>query len=170
MKLPEYLRTFSPVGEVLRAEEAGEAALAEEIALRNGRLLIGTADEEGLALWEEDYGLPGGGSAETRRGRIRGAMAGGQTLTVARLKALAVQAANAQEGQVREDFAEYTVTLTVLGSGALPGDAGMEALRLTVQRQKPAHLRMVVRPGAALPLNRGEALHGGTLVVMREKK
>ena len=50
MRLPEYLTRLSPVGETLAAMEAGEEALAAEVAERNAQLAVSTADT-GLYLW-----------------------------------------------------------------------------------------------------------------------
>ena len=44
MRLPEYLTRLSPVGETLAAMEAGEEALAAEVAERNAQLAVSTAD------------------------------------------------------------------------------------------------------------------------------
>ena len=168
MKLPQFVTDITPIGAVLSAEETGEQLLAREIEKRNARTLVETADGEGLSKWEGDYGLPDGTSSDEtlRRGRIRGAMAEGQTLTVNRLETLAVSVAGADVGEVRENFSDYSAELTVSRTGKLPETAGIEALRQTLERQKPAHLEISTVPCAVLPLNRAEVCHGGTLHIL----
>lgn len=168
MKLPQFVTDITPIGAVLSAEETGERLLASEIEKRNARMLVETADGEGLSQWEADYGLPDGTSADDtlRRGRIRGAMAEGQTLTVDRLETLALSVAGADGGEVRENYSGYSAELTVIRTGKLPEIAGMEALCQTLARQKPAHLGITSVPCALLPLNRAEACHGGTLHIL----
>lgn len=168
MKLPQFVTDITPIGAVISAEETGERLLASEIEKRNARTLVETADGEGLSLWEADYGLPNGtGVNDTlRRGRIRGAMASGQTMTVDRLKTLAVSVAGADAVEVRENFDSYTTELTVACTGKLPETAGMEALCQTLARQKPAHLEIQAVPCAVLPLDRAEVCHGGVLYIL----
>lgn len=168
MKLPQFVTNIPHIQGALEAEENGEKLLSSEIEKRNARTLVETADGDGLSLWEADYGLPNGtGVNDTlRRGRIRGAMAGGQTLTTERLKALAVSVSRAETGEVREDFDSYTVELTAVQTGTLPEKASMEALRQTLERQKPAHLEISAVPCAVLPLDRAEICHGGVLYIL----
>ncbi|MCF2618207.1 hypothetical protein JQM68_13590 [Oscillibacter valericigenes] len=168
MKLPEFITELAPIGAVLKAEETGEAILAGEVKKRNARTLVETADSEGLSQWEADYGLPNGTGADDtlRRGRIRGAMTGGQTLTPERLSAMAVNVAGADTGKIREDFDAYFVELAVLKTGKLPEKAGMEALRQTLEQKKPAHLEINTVPCAVLPLERAEARYGSMLDIL----
>lgn len=168
MRLPRFVTDITPIGATLKAVVTGEELLTSEVEKRNARILVASADGEGLSLWEADYSLPSGSSIDEtlRRGRIRGAMAEGQTLTTDRLKTLAVSVAGADTGEVREYFGDYTVELTAVRTGKLPEKAGMEALCQTLERQKPAHLGINVVPCAVLPLNRGEASHGGILQIL----
>lgn len=165
MRLPESMTKIAPVGAVLTAEEAGEARLADEVTARNARLCVASADAEGLSRWEREYGLADwtGVDETRRRGRIRAAMAGGQTLTRERLRSLAVTVGGAETGEVEENFADYAATLTAVSAGKFPTEGGLSALRTAVEKQKPAHLDVSVVPCAALESERNEARHGGLL-------
>ena len=165
MRLPEFVKKISPIGETLEAMEAGTALLAEEAARRNRQLSVSTADS-GLSLWEADYSLPGSGDTELRRARVRAAMAGSRTLTVGELKALAVIVGGADSAEVEEDFAGYCVTLYALYEGRTPGD--MTALEEAVRRRKPAHLTAEVVPLMALrgTLTRYTALTGKAHLIL----
>lgn len=165
MRLPEYLARLSPVGETLAAMEAGEEALAAEVAERNAQLAVSTADS-GLDLWEADYGLPvrAGGDIPDRRAAILAAMAGGRTLTPALLRELCVRLGGGERGEVEEDFPHWAVTALAVCRGRLPEDTG--ALARAVERLKPAHLAVAVVPAAELETADGPALHGGVLTVM----
>lgn len=165
MRLPEYLTRLSPVGETLAAMEAGEEALAAEVAERNAQLAVSTADT-GLDLWEADYGLPvrAGGVIPDRRAAILAAMAGGRTLTPALLKELCVRLGGGERGEVEEDFPHWAVTALAVCRGRMPESSG--ALARAVERLKPAHLAVAVLPAAELETADGPALHGGVLTVM----
>lgn len=168
MRLPQFEADIAPIGDVLTAGEAGEQLLKEEVHKRNARILVETADDEGLSLWEKDFGLPNGTSLDStlRRGRIRGAISGGQTLTPDRLKSMAVNIAGADTGEVYEDFGNHSVELTVICGDKLPKKNGMDALRQTLDRQMPSHLNIKAIPCAALTLNRAEACHAGMLRII----
>ena len=165
MRLPESMTRIAPVGAVLSAEEAGETLLSAAVEHANDELFVSSADASGLSQWEKDYALADGTgeSAERRRGRIRAAMAGGQTLTRERLRALAVNVGGAAEGEVVEDFAAYAVELNAIGAGKFPTAGGMAALREAASKQKPAHLSVTVVPCAEMRSERNEARHGGLL-------
>ena len=165
MRLPEYLTRLSPVGETLAAMEAGEEALAAEVAERNAQLAVSTADT-GLDLWEADYGLPvrAGGDIPDRRAAILAAMAGGRTLTPALLRELCVRLGGGDRGEVEEDFPHWAVTALAVCRGRMPESTG--ALERAVERLKPAHLAVAVLPTAELETADGPALHGGVLTVM----
>ena len=165
MRLPEYLTRLSPVGETLAAMEAGEEALAAEVAERNAQLAVSTADG-GLDLWEADYGLPirAGGDIPDRRAAVLAAMAGGRTLTPALLKELCVRLGGGDRGEVEEDFPHWAVTALAVCRGRMPESTG--ALTRAVERLKPAHLAVAVVPAAELETADGPALHGGVLTVM----
>ena len=60
MRLPPFLTGLSPIRETLEAIQAGENALSALVELENDRLAVDSADPQGLALWEADYGLPDG--------------------------------------------------------------------------------------------------------------
>lgn len=145
MRLPEFVKKISPIGETLEAIDTGIELLTEETAQRNRQVAVSTADT-GLSLWERDYALPDGTGREEdfRRAFIRAAMAGSRTLTVAELEALAASLAGADRGEVKEDFDHWQVTLEALYKNRIPGD--MTALEEAVQRQKPAHLEIHVVP------------------------
>lgn len=168
MRLPESVTKIEPVGVVLEAAEAGEALLRAAGETASARALVGTADAAGLSCWERDYGLAdwSGEDSARRRARVYAARAGGQTLTRARLAALAVSVGGADRGEVAEDFAAYAVELTAVQDGRLPAPEGMAALREAIARQKGAHLTVTAAPCAALALDRAEALHGGALEMM----
>lgn len=165
MRLPEYLTRLSPVGETLTAMEAGEEALAAEVAERNAQLAVSTADT-GLDLWEADYGLPvrAGGVIPDRRAAVLAAMAGGRTLTPALLKELCVRLGGGERGEVEEDFPHWAVTALAVCRGRMLESTG--ALERAVERLKPAHLAVAVLSAAELETADGPALHGGVLTVM----
>lgn len=165
MRLPKSMTDIAPAGAVLAAEEAGEALLAQAVADGNDRLFIADADEAGLSRWEKDFGLAdwSGVDVSRRRARLRGALAGGQTLTRERLRALPVTVIGAEAGEVEEDFGNYSAALTAIFAGRLPDAGEMRSLSQAVERQKPAHLHMTLYPGAGLHAERGETQHGGVL-------
>lgn len=142
-RLPAFLTNISPIGETLEAIGHGTALLEQETAQRNGQLSVSTA-EEGLSLWERDYGLADGTGLQTakRRAWILAAMAGGQTLTKERLEALAVTLSGADRGEAEEDFPHWRVTLSALYEGRLPED--VSSLEEAAERLKPAHLEVQV--------------------------
>lgn len=152
MRLPGLLTRLSPVGETLEAVEQGVTLLEAEADLRNRQLAVSTA-EDGLNLWERDYGLPGSGDTAQRRARVLAALAGEQTLTVEELAALAVSLGGADRGVVREDFGQWKVTLEALYDRRLPDDGA--ALLEAVERRKPAHLVVEVLPAMALTADTG---------------
>lgn len=166
MRLPEFVKKISPIGETLEAIEKGTALLAEETAKRNRQLSAGTADT-GLSLWEADYALAGSGDTELRRARIWAAMAGSRTLTVEELKSLATTVGGADGAEVAEDFAAYHVTLYALYKGRTPGD--VTALTEAVLRRKPAHLTVEVVPLTVLrgTLARYTAMVGKAQLILR---
>ena len=166
MRLPESVTRISPVGEVIEASGAGEALLSAAAETANDQMFVSSAAASGLSRWEKDYALADwtGESADKRRARIRAAMAGGQTLTRERLRALAVNVGGAAEGEVTEDFAAYAVELEAIGAGKFPTEGGVDALREAVEKQKPAHLDISVVPCAGMKSERGETRHGGVLV------
>ena len=157
MRLPEFVKKISPIGETLEAIDAGHALLTEETEKRNRQVSVSTADT-GLSLWERDYALSDGTGRDEdfRRARIRAAMAGSRTLTVAELEALAVTLAGADRGVVAENFADWRVTLEAVYEGRIPGD--MTALEEAVRRQKPAHLEVSVTPVEELRADTGRYL------------
>ena len=170
-RLPEFLTRLSPVGETLAAAGRGVSLLEEEVAARNAQLSVSTADT-GLSLWETDYGLPAdaGTDRALRRGRIQAALAGGQTLTRARLAALAVAVADADSGAVDEDFPGRHVTLWALYEGRLPENAA--ALEEAVGRLGPAHLRLEAKTAMWLQEETGQhlALSGGMCLYLQGKE
>ena len=139
MRLPEFLRKLSPLRETLDAIEAGAARLEEEVQGKNRQVHISTATE-GLRFWENDYHLSSGGDMEARRGRIRTAIEGEQTLTRKRLASLAQELANADESEVEEFFDQYLVHLTALYDERSPEE--LTVLREALERLQPAHLRL----------------------------
>lgn len=169
MRLPESVTCISPVGEVIEASGAGEALLSAAAETANDRMFVSSADVRGLSCWERDYGLADGigESAERRRARLRGARAGGVTLTPEKLRTLALNVSGVEDAEVREDFGAYRVTLKLSGTDQqLLGEA-VRALRETVARQKPAHLLVSVQTGIEeLWSERCEARHGGVLRVL----
>lgn len=171
MRLPEFVKKISPVGETLEAIDAGTALLAEETEKRNRQVVVSTADT-GLSLWEKDYAIPDGTGrdADFRRARVRAAMAGSRTLTVAELEALAVTLAGADRGEVSEDFADWRATLEALYENRIPGD--MTALEEAVRRQKPAHLEVSVVPVGELRADteRYLALNGGVYLELHSRE
>lgn len=163
MRLPEFLTELSPVRETLEALGRGEQAMAEAVAEKNRQVCLASA-EEGLALWEADYGLPvrKGASPEERRAAVRAAMAGGRTLTPALLEELCVTLGDADRGAVEEDFAGWRVTVTAVGLGRVPEN--IAPLERAAERLKPAHLEMTVLRGADLKAPRRAALTCGVMM------
>lgn len=170
MRLPPFVRSISPVGETLEAMEQGVSLLTEEAEKRNRQLSPSTADE-GLSLWERDYGLPDGTGRDTafRLARIRAAMAGSRTMTRAELESLAVRLAGADRGEAEEDFAHWNVTLTAVYENRLPADTA--ALEEALRRLRPAHLEISAATLTALPVNKKRylALTGGVYLELRSR-
>ena len=167
MRLPRFLTDLSPIRETLAAIEAGEETLSAAVAEKNAQLRVGTANGQGLALWEADYGLPvpSGPNAEARRAAIRAAMAGGRTLTPAYLRELCVTLSGAARGEVEEDFADWTVRAIPVGQGRVPNGA---VLASALEGLKPAHIRMEVVPCGELELTSYHALTGGVFLEIWE--
>ena len=163
MRLPEFVTELSPIRETLAALEQGETALADAVAEKNKQVCVSSADE-GLPLWERDYGLPvrEGASLEDRRADIRAAMAGGRTLTPALLRELCVTLGGADRGEVEEDFPNWRVTAEAVSRGRIPENTAL--LERAVEKLKPAHLEIVVMPGADMVSDRWAALTGGVMV------
>ena len=163
MRLPAFLTELSPVRETLEALEQGESAMAEAVAEKNKQVCVATADQ-GLSLWEADYGLPvrEGADDEDRRSAVRAAMAGGRTLTPALLRELCVTLGGACRVEVEEDFPNWHVTAAAVGLGGFPEDTAR--LARAVERLKPAHLEVTVLPGAVLETRFRAGLHGGAMV------
>lgn len=157
MRLPEFITQISPVGEILLALEEAEQQLSSRTAEKNAQLSVATA-EDGLHLWERDYALPSAGSISSRRGRIRAALSGEQTLTRETLEAMAITIGGANRGEVEENFSAHQVTLYALFEGREP--ESLEALKEAVARRKPAHLTVNIVPVMAL---RGTVLHNSAL-------
>lgn len=164
MRLPEFLTELSPIRETLEALEQGETAMADAVAEKNKQVSVASADE-GLALWERDYGLPvrEGTPLEERRATVRAAMAGGRTLTPAFLKELCVTLGGADRGEVTEDFPNWRVTAEVVTEGRVPGAPA--PLERAVEKLKPAHLEVLITPRGELPagMERYAALTGGVM-------
>ena len=174
MRLPAFLTRLSPVGETLTALEAGEATLGAEVEERNGRLSVSTAGEEGLALWEADCGLPhsAADTPDLRRSRIRAALLGGETLTPARLQALAQRYFGVDTVTVAENAPASQVTVTAFFDDKKPV-RDLTALNETLRRRKPAHIavtvvlkslwnKVLIRYGT-LPAVQSRSLCGGAL-------
>ena len=165
MRLPEFVTELSPIRETLEAIGAGETALVDAVAEKNTQVCISTADE-GLSLWERDYGLPvrEGAALEDRRAAVRAAMAGGRTLTPALLRELCVTLGGADRGEVEEEFANWRVTVDAVTEGRVPGDPA--PLERAVEKLKPAHLEVHITPRGELPagMERYAALTGGMMV------
>ena len=167
MRLPEFLTEMSPVRETLEAIGAGETAMADAVAGKNAQVCVSSA-ENGLSLWEADYGLPvrEGASPEDRRAAIQAAIAGGRTLTPALLRELCVTLGGADRGEVEEDFGNWRVTVDAVGQGRFPENTA--PLQRAVARLKPSHLEMEVTPTAALEAAHWTALTGSVLVEIWE--
>lgn len=163
MRLPAFLTELSPVRETLEALEQGESAMEAAVAEKNGQVCVASA-EDGLSLWEQDYGLPvrEGAPLEDRRATVRAAMAGGRTLTPAFLKELCVTLGGAYRGEVEEDFPNWHVTAVAVDRGGFPEDTSR--LERAAERLKPAHLEVAVLPGAALEAPHRAALYGGVMI------
>lgn len=142
MRLPEFLTALSPVGETLAAVEAEQETLQSAVDSENRQCCVKTAEAEGLALWERDFGLSAAGSEETRRAAIRAALSGGQTATPAHLAALCITVGGADRGEVEEDFPGWAATLRAVTENRLPAD--VQPLRRAVERLCPAHLKLTV--------------------------
>ena len=162
MRLPEFVTELSPIRETLAALEQGETAMADAVAEKNKQVCISTA-EDGLSLWERDYGLPvrEGAALEERRAAVRAAMAGGRTLTPALLRELCVTLGGADRGEVTEDFPLWRVTALPVSRGRIPAHTAL--LERAVERLKPAHLEVAVMPGADMASGCWAGLHGGVM-------
>ena len=164
MRLPEFVTELSPIRETLAALEQGEQAMADAVAEKNAQVCVSSADE-GLSLWERDYGLPvrEGASLEDRRAAVRAAMAGGRTLTPALLRELCVTLGGADRGEVTEDYPNWRVTAEAVTEGRIPADPA--PLERAVEKLKPAHLEVLVTPRGELPagMKRYVALTGGVM-------
>lgn len=169
MRLPKFVTELSPVRETLEAIGAGETAMADAVAEKNAQVCLASADE-GLALWEAEYGLPvrEGAALEDRRAAIRAAiraaMAGGRTLTPALLQELCVTLGGADRGEVTEDFPNWRVTAEAVSRGRIPENTAL--LERAVEKLKPAHLEILITPRGELPagMERYAALTGGVMV------
>lgn len=160
MRLPQFITKIPVIGKVLEVIFAFISMLAEEVARRIRQLSVQTADTA-LSLWERDYSLPSDGSDEARRARIHATRTGSQTLTVERLKELALTVGGADDSVVTEKFDRYQVILSALFDGETPED--LFALEEAVARRRPAHLdvrvqttlpdRKIVYYGAVTPLS-----------------
>lgn len=144
MRLPQFFLDLTPVGETVDAALSETAALEAAVAEENAQVVVATATDKGLSLWEADYALPREASQEARRARIREALAGGSTLTKAALEALCVSVGGFDRGEAVEDFPHWAVELWAVNDGGLPGDTA--ALDAAVERLKPAHLAVNVIP------------------------
>lgn len=170
-RLPAFLYRISPIGETLAAIGHGTDLLEQETAKRNDQLSVQTA-EDSLSLWERDYALADGTGNKVmmRRARILAAMAGSQTLTKARLEALAVTLGGADRGEVEEDFAAWRVVLSALYEGRPPETTA--ALEEAAVRLRPAHLEVTVVPVCQLApdTDRYSALTGGIFLQMTSRE
>ena len=176
MRLPEFLTELSPIQETLEALEQGEAALARAVAEKNAQVCVATADE-GLALWEADWGLPvrEGAPLEDRRSAVRAAMAGGRTLTPALLRELCVTLGGADRGEVEEDFPNWHVTSSAVGRDRFPEDTALrtntvshaKALRLLLDCEGVADVAGFTMngSGSSLTLAEGAAPVAGTVAL-----
>lgn len=169
MRLPEFLTRLSPVGETLDALNAGEQALAAETEVRNACLSVSTAGEEGIALWERDYGLSPQGDMESRRARILAALLGGQTMTRPYLRLLARMLGNADGIAIDEDFDADCVTLYVLYDGRAPESTAL--LEEALNGQQPSQLTVSVVPAMTLrgSLRRYHALVGKVFLTLSDR-
>ncbi|MBP3509457.1 putative phage tail protein [Oscillibacter sp.] len=165
MRLPKFVTELSPVRETLEAIGAGETAMADAVAEKNAQVCLASADE-GLSLWERDYGLPvrEGASLEDRRAAVRAAMAGGRTLTPALLRELCITLGGADRGEVTEEFPNWRVTAEAVSRGRIPENTAL--LERAVEKLKPAHLEVLITPRGELPagMERYAALTGGVMV------
>lgn len=150
MRLPEYLRGISPIGEILDAVETAEADLEADIAAENARLAVGSADRDGLGLWEADYGLADstGLPLDVRRAKIRTAMSSAATLTPAYLRELCLTIGGADDGEVEEDFPRWTVQVRPVTAGRVITD--LTILEESIRKLLPAHLVLEMVPCARL--------------------
>ena len=165
MRLPKFVTELSPIRETLEALEQGETAMADAVAEKNAQVCLASADE-GLSLWERDYGLPvrEGASLEDRRAAVRAAMAGGRTLTPALLRELCITLGGADRGEVTEDYPNWRVTAEAVSRGRIPENTAL--LERAVEKLKPAHLEILITPWGELPagMERYAALTGGVMV------
>lgn len=143
MRLPEFVTELSPVKETLEVIGRGEEALVADVEEAARQFYVPTATR-GLALWEGDYSLSAGETAEERRAAVLTAIAGGRTLTPERLEALCRTVGGGDWAQVNEDSLNWTVTVYAACRDRLP--PGRAALDRAVRRLKPAHLAVEVHP------------------------
>lgn len=92
-------------------------------------------------------------------------MAGGQTLTVERLRTLVSGMTGRRSVQIREDHAAYCVEVSIEGD-SLPDTEALTALQQVLHRQKPAHLHIGIISSTAIGAQRREVLWGRMLCVL----
>ena len=120
--------------------------MADAVTEKNKQVCISSADEEGLSLWERDYGLPvrEGASLEDRRAAVRAAMAEGRALTPEFLRELCVTLGGADRGEVTENFPDWRMRAEPVTEGRVPIDPA--PLKRALEKLKPAHLEVEVAP------------------------
>lgn len=163
MRLPEFFKTISPVGETLTALDSGVEELHRQVQAENDCLVVPRCSEAGLALWEADYDLPRGETVTERRAAIRAAMSEGRPATPEELRRVCVTVGGFDRGEVAEDFPNDAVTVTGVTENRLPPDTAV--LKHALARLCPAHLRLTVgrRGDISGTIDAGTALHGGVL-------
>lgn len=163
MRLPEFFKKISPVGETLTAMDSGVEELQQQVQAENDCLYVDRSDEAGLALWEADYSVPREGTVPQRRAAIHAAMSEGRPATLEELRRLCVTVGGFDRGEVAEDFPNYAVTVTGVTKDRLPPDTA--ALQTAAHRLCPAHLHLTVgkRGDISSTTDAGLALHGGAL-------
>lgn len=164
MRLPESMTAIAPVGAMLEAMGAGEAALLEEAVRYQRRWLLSSADAEGLSRWEKDFGLPDwtGVDPALRRERLWPYLLGCGTLTVQAAQELVRILSGCDSVEVTEDFPHYAVDVAPVGTVQAVWQQ-RHAVESALQRRSPSHLTVTVTPTVALQSQRCEALHGGVL-------
>lgn len=137
--LPPFVSRGRVMGALLDSAQGELEALEREARAAARRMAAGTADEKGLALWEEELGLEKREDLppEGRRALVLAALDQMETCTPARLRAF-VRRMLEGEVTLTEDFPNYALYLGVRVERFLV--PSLRAVGAALRRSVPAHL------------------------------
>ena len=137
------------MGALLDSAQGELEALEREARAAACRMAAGTADEKGLALWEEELGLEKREDLppEGRRALVLAALDQMETCTPARLRAF-VRRMLEGEVTLTEDFPNYALDIGVRVERFLV--PSLRAVGAALRRSVPAHLDCRLAAQAAL--------------------